>query len=1165
MTEITASTEDPRKRLTSLSFIGYLVTQGLSAVNDSMFRWLIVPIAKFRISEQLAGENGLRLTDNIVLTGTDLEAVALGLGLACFVLPFIIFAPYAGFLADRFSKRKVTIACKVAEIAIMALGLMGIWVGNIFFMYAVLFAMGTQSAMMSPAKMGLIPEIVSKNRVSAANGAVGLVTVIAVVTGTIAGTTLYSMTGNYGTDGLWMSAAALLGVAVVGWLASHLMMQVPPANPQRAFPKNPAAESYRDMKYLWDNRVLFRVSLGIAFFWSVAALAQLNIDAYVIDQLSMTQANVGPFLAVLSLGVGIGSVLAGMWSGGRVELGIVPLGTAVIAISSMVLVATYDSPMLTGSMLFLLGLGGGLFNVPLAAYLQERTPKANLGVVLSAGNLMTFLGMLIVSIAYPLMRTAMQFEAPAVFLFTGIATIPILLYVVFLIPQASIRFFVWLVSKFIYRLRVKGIDNVPDQGGALIVANHVSWIDGALIMLSSSRPIRMVAYADYLKPVQWLANIFGVIPIRAGDGPKALMKSLKAARQAIVDGDLVCIFAEGRISRTGQLLPFERGMMKIIDKTDAPVIPVYLDELWGSIFSFSGGRFLWKKPKRVPYPVSVSFGEPLHGVSDVNDVRRTVEALGVTSMEERKQQLIPARQFIRQCRAAGSRVKIADSSGVEISGSRLLTGALLFRSLLEQKVGADEKMIGLLLPPSAGGAIANAAVSLLGRVAVNLNYTLSEDVVDFCIDECKIKHVLTSRRFQDKRPFNIKAQYIYLEDLKEEASGFAKLKAGASAKFEPVGMLEKRLGLTNISPDDLITVIFTSGSTGTPKGVMLSHNNILSNLMAIDQLFNLTAEDVLIGVLPFFHSFGFTITMWLPFCVEPSGVYHFNPLDGRTVGKLAGKYGGTIIASTPTFLRTYLKRCTPEQFSRMNLVITGAEKLPTDLADAFKDKFGVGVTEGYGTTELSPAAAFNVPATRLGPGADAATKAGTVGRVMPGATVRIVDPDTGKELGINDEGAIQIKGPNVMVGYLNLPDKTAEVIRDGWYDTGDMGMIDADGFISITGRMSRFSKIGGEMVPHIRIEEELARIVDDPDDEEPNILVAVTSVPDAKKGEKLIVLHKPLKKSIDDALKELGECGLPNIWMPSSDGFVEVEEIPLLGTGKLDLKGVKETAMARFG
>lgn len=1145
-------TSDPQKRLTSRSFIGYLVTQGFGAINDSMFRWLIVPVAKYRIGEDYGSEN--------------LEAVALAAGLACFVMPFILFAPYAGFLADRYSKRTVTIACKIAEVAIMAIGVVGIWWGNIYALYLILFGMGTQSAMMSPSKMGIIPEIVTKDRVSAANGVVGLVTVVAVVIGSIAGNLLYAATGNYGTDGLWKSALALLLVAGVGWVASHFIMRVDAADPKRRFPINPIAESYRDVIFLCKNRTLLRVTLGIAFFWSVAALAQLNIDAYVLKQLQLQQTQVGPFLAVLSIGVGIGSVLAGIWSGGRVELGIVPLGTILIVVSSVILTLTHQSPFWTATMLFLLGAGGGLFNVPLSAYLQERSPKESLGVILSAGNLITFLGMLIVSIAFPLMLTSLSLEPNTVFLVTGLATIPILFYVVFVIPHATIRFFVWLVSKCIYKLKVRGIENLPSRGGALLVANHVSWIDGILVSLSSTRPIRMVAYADYLKPVQWLANLFGVIPISPGGGPKQLLQSLRTARDAVVGGELVCIFAEGRISRTGQLLPFERGMMKIIDKTDAPVVPVYLDELWGSVFSFSGGKFLWKKPKRIPYPVTVSFGEPLRGVADVNEVRRAVESVGVTSVEERKHdQLIPARRFIRQCKKAGGRIKVAESSGVELSGTKLLTAALLFRKLIAKKIGSDEKMIGLLLPPSVGGAIANAAVTLLGRVAVNLNYTLSADVVDFCIKECGIIHVLTSRKFQELKPFELKAEYIYLEDLKEEATKFDKASCLARAMFQPAWLLERQLELTRIDADELITIIFTSGSTGQPKGVMLSHSNILSNLMAVDQLFNLNEKDVLIGVLPFFHSFGFTITMWLPFCVEPAGVYHYNPLDARTVGKLSHRYGGTILAATPTFLRTYLKRVKPEQFSTMNLVIAGAEKLPNDLADAFKEKFGVEITEGYGTTELSPAAAFNVPATRLGPNAESATRRGTVGRVMPGATAKIVDADTGADLPINDEGLLRIQGPNVMVGYLNHPEKTAESIIDGWYDTGDMAMIDADGFISITGRMSRFSKIGGEMVPHIRIEEELARIVDNPDDDDANILIAVTAVPDPKKGEKLVVLHKPLTKPIDAVLKELGDCGLPNLWMPSADAFLEVDEIPLLGTGKLDLKGVKETAMAHFG
>jgi acyl-[acyl-carrier-protein]-phospholipid O-acyltransferase/long-chain-fatty-acid--[acyl-carrier-protein] ligase len=268
--------------------------------------------------------------------------------------------------------------------------------------------------------------------------------------------------------------------------------------------------------------------------------------------------------------------------------------------------------------------------------------------------------------------------------------------------------------------------------------------------------------------------------------------------------------------------------------------------------------------------------------------------------------------------------------------------------------------------------------------------------------------------------------------------------------------------------------------------------------------------------------------------------------------------------ATPTFLRGFLKRCTPEQLKMLDLVIVGAEKLPPDLANAFLEKFNVAPTEGYGTTELSPVAAFNVPPNRAGQTDQVTTKPGTVGRVMPGAAAKVIDTDTGADLGVGQDGLLLISGPNVMVGYLNQPEKTAELITDGWYNTGDIAHIDDDGFITITGRLSRFSKIGGEMVPHIRIEQLIESIVDN-DDENPEPQAAVTAVPDEKKGERLVVLHKPLTISIDDVLQKLSDSDLPNLWIPSRDSFCEVEQIPLLGTGKLDLKAVKEMALQKFG
>jgi acyl-[acyl-carrier-protein]-phospholipid O-acyltransferase / long-chain-fatty-acid--[acyl-carrier-protein] ligase len=527
--------------------------------------------------------------------------------------------------------------------------------------------------------------------------------------------------------------------------------------------------------------------------------------------------------------------------------------------------------------------------------------------------------------------------------------------------------------------------------------------------------------------------------------------------------------------------------------------------------------------------------------------------------------MIPARLFLRNCRATLFHPKVADSSGAELTGGKLLAGSLVMRDLLVRDVlEPDEKTVGVLLPPSVGGVVTNAALVLGRRVGVNLNYTLSSEVVNFCIRESGIRRVLTSRRFLEKRPFELDAEVVCLEDLRDRVTKLQKVTAALKSFVMPISMLERQLGLHEVEEDDLLTIIFTSGSTGAPKGVMLSHKNIGSNIEAVGEILHIKKSDVLLGILPFFHSFGYTVPLWLTLCLKPKTVYHFNPLDARQIGKLSKKHGVTIIISAPTFLRSYLKRCEKADFHDLDLVIVGAEKLPMALAEAFDEKFGVMPSEGYGTTELSPAVALNIPDHRSDDPSIPGTKLGTIGKPLPGVNAKIVDPDTREDLGANREGLLLVSGPNVMLGYLNKPDETSDAIRDGWYNTGDFAKIDDDGFIEITGRQSRFSKIAGEMVPHIRVEAELAQIVEDETSDEATISVAVTSVPDQKKGERLIVLHKPLEKSVDEILKELNESGLPNLWIPSADSFMQVDEIPLLGSGKLDLKTLKATAADAF-
>ncbi|MBI1311437.1 MFS transporter [bacterium] len=1158
-------------RLFSAGYLGLLATQFLGALNDNMFRWFSVCLA-----QPVLGEDA-----------------AISIGLAAFTLPYLPFAVPAGYLADRFSKRSVIVACKIAEIVIMAGGIAAILMGNVWLLVAAVALMGTQSALFGPSKYGAIPELVSHQALSRANGAMGLVTVGASAVGFVAGYWLYGVVKPLPGEppllvvppslaALSLPVAALIGVAVIGTLTSLLIPRLVAASPERQWERNPVAAVMRDMRVLKSDSGILRTALGIAFFWMLASLAQSNIDPFGGTTLGMEKETIGLLGAILVIGLGAGSLIAGLVSGDKVELGIVPLGATGIAISSMLLMVSgtlFDPtlpPMEQSSFylsclfLFTLGISSGLFDIPLEANLQHQSDLENRGTILAATNFLTFAFILGAAGLFILMKKLLGMSPGGVFLVAGLATIPVIYYAFQVLPQATIRFFVWTLSHLVYRVRVVGRKNIPEHGGALLVSNHVSWLDGILLLMISERPIRMIAYADFVERkgfVNWICRTFGVIPIKPEDGPKSLLRSLKIAREAAVAGELVCIFAEGQLTRTGQLQPFQRGLMRIVDGTDVPVIPTYLDQLWGSIFSYHGGRFFWKRPLKWPYPVTILFGEPITDADNVDKVRRAVEELGVQAVDYRHSNLIPARQFLRACRKAKSRSKVADSAGTDLNGLKLLTGSLVFRRVLNHGLlPSDEKNVGVLLPPSVGGAITNTALSIMGRVAVNLNYTLNDDVLNYCIKEAGIKHVITSRRFLEKKPMELDAELIFAEDIKEQSTGLDKVCSLVSAAVEPLSVLERRLGLTAINPDDLMTIIFTSGSTGEPKGVMLSHKNVASNIYSADQLFQIKTTDVLLGVLPFFHSFGYSLMLWLPMTLEPKGVYHFNPLDSRMIGKLCEEHRITIIAATPTFLKTYLKRCTSEQMSHMDLAICGAEKLPMSLAEAFHEKFGVWPTEGFGTTELSPLAAANVPDHRNNAAAQGqtGTKMGTVGRPVPNVAARIVDPDTGEELGLNKPGLLHIKGPNVMLGYLNHPEKTAEVIRDGWYNTGDIAVIDDDGFISITGRLSRFSKIGGEMVPHLRIEEELARIIDDGSSDEPEVRVAVTAVPDEQKGERIIVLHKPFSKPIDQVLKELSTAGLPNLWLPSADSFVEVDEIPLLGTGKLDLRGIKDRAAEAF-
>jgi len=623
-------------------------------------------------------------------------------------------------------------------------------------------------------------------------------------------------------------------------------------------------------------------------------------------------------------------------------------------------------------------------------------------------------------------------------------------------PDLLIRIPLWIITHTIYRVHLIGSNNVPANGPALLVCNHVSHFDWLFLLASQRRFIHFVIFAGWTRRfgLRHILRWAGVIPIDKSAGPRAIVQSLRNASEALARGEVVCIFAEGRFTRTGFLLPFHRGFEQIVKHSPAPIIPVCLEHLWGSIFSYRGGKLIWKWPQVLPYPLTVAFGQPMPATATAVQVRLATQKLSADAAMERKYPLVH-RQFVRMASRHPLRSCIIDPvvRHKPFRYGEVLAGAMCLARQLRPMLH-DDVMIGVWMPPGLPGVLTNIALALLGKTSVNLNYTSGVENVQSAIRQCNLRHVVTVKRFVDLVPLKIGTEttVLYLDEINARITRGEQVRAFLKVLLLPRFVLSRWvLGLRGHKPGDLATVIFSSDSTGEPKGVMLSHRNIAANADSMIQAIDLRSRDRILGVLPLFHSFGFTVTMWVPLQVGASIAYNPDPRQGRQIGALCRKHQCTIFVTTPTFLRFCLKRGEPEDFKSLRLLMCGAERLPASLAQEFKEKFGILPMEGFGCTELSPAAIINVPDQEMDGFRQIGNKPGTIGQPLPGVAARIVDPDTLQDLPPGQDGLLLIYGPNVMAGYLGKPDLTREAIRDGWYVTGDLARMDEDGFITITG------------------------------------------------------------------------------------------------------------------
>ncbi len=1091
---------------------------------------------------------------------------------AMILVPFILLFSPSGYISDRFAKTKVIRYAAISAIFLTLLITLSYYQGWFHTAFILTFLLAVQSAIYSPSKYGLIKELAGIENLGTANGVVQAVTIVAILLSSILFSIVFE---NY-----YSGAATheiLQSIAPIGWVLVVLSVvecyyayRLPvfePAKEEESF----KMRSYLDLSYLKQNikRIRFNENiwlsiLGLSIFWGVG---QMIVAAFPAHYKAMTGDEnaiiVQGILAVSAIGLIFGSMLAGRFSKLHIELGIVPVG-AVGIFGSLLLFALSTNLYVMGLASVLFGFFGGLFIVPLNASIQYFAKESELGTILAGNNFIQNI-IMVIFLLLTILFVKMGLSSSMLFIFSAIVTLLGSLYSIKKLPHLFVRILLFPILWTRYKLHVKGLQNLPQSGGVLLLGNHISWIDWLIIQVASPRAIKFVmAKSIYSKwYIKWFVEFFNVIPISGTSG----RGSLDQIKERLNNGEVVALFPEGRISYNGQLSEFKKGFELALKDTQHPIVPFYIHGLWGSTFSRATDRFKKMTQEGSKRDITVMFGEVLASTTSAEVVKQKINMLSNETWEEQISALKPLQySWLKRAKSQLFKRSIVDALGTDLSNGKVITAVLLFVNALKSLEG---KNIGVLLPSSSVGSIINMALIILGKRPVNLNYTMSNEVMKNAITKAEITTVISSEKFMKKlsaKGFDfsqtLSEELMLLENVGKTFSRTNKLTALLQAYLMPSWLLEK-LYFAEVTIDDTATILFSSGSEGVPKGIELTHKNLMANIKQISALLNFQEGDVILNSLPIFHSFGLTVTTLLPLCEGITMVSAPDPTDAPAIGKLAARYQATIMFGTSTFFRLYTrnKKLNPLMFKSIRMIVAGAEKLKPEIKDAFRQKFGLEIFEGYGATETAPVISVNMP--------DAldldsmktvvANKAGSVGQALPGTIVKIVDPSTLEELAIGEDGLIIVGGPQVMRGYLTDAEKTAEVIVeiDGirFYKTGDKGHVDSDGFITIVDRYSRFAKVAGEMISLGSVEEQLENILGE------DVELIAVNLNDVKKGEKIVLLYNSelSKEEIRSAIKQSSMIAL---MQPSE--YLHVDVLPKLASGKSDFKGAKNLAQEFF-
>lgn len=1122
-------------------FAPLLATKALGVFNDNFFKNALV----FGL---LYG----------VLPLSDMNpAVLISMAAGLLILPFFLFSALAGQLADKYRKERIIRILKLCEIAIVALGMLGLVTGSVPLLLTTLFLFGTQSTFLNPCKFALLPQHLNENELVAGNGLLSASTFIAILLGTIAGG-LAIITPAIGPA---MVVITMLAASIGGYITSRY---IPPSEIGDATLKinwNIPAEIYNNLNYAFNRpRDIHLSILGIAWFYFIGGTFLAQFPNYAKDFLQVNEAVLMTGLILFSVGIALGALTNDKLLKGRVEATYVPLASLGIAFFALILSFTdvpntvlpegelrgfdafftdFNAVVILTS-LFFIAFCGGLFVVPLNAVIQHLTETKSRARIMASSSIVDAAFMVVSSILC-LIIFSLGYGVEDIFFMLSIASVFVAIFVCNLLPAQLMKTLLQIFLKSFFKVEINGLENLEKAGDkAVIVGNHVSLLDApVLAAFLPGKPMfalnTQVAEWWWVKPWLKLIDAFPLDPTNP--------YSMKGLIEEVKKGKHCVIFPEGRLTETGALMKIYEGPGMIADKADAKIIPVRLD---GVQFAPTS-RLKGKLPRRlfpkitltILEPVDFEIPEEIKGKKRRNaaglELHDVMEKM-MFMTQEREQTLFEA--LIRSKQCFGGAMPIAeDVERNPISYKRLILGSLVLGRKIKSLAKQGEN-VGVLLPNSNGAVVTYFSLQAYGRVPAMLNFSVGSKAVLSACHTAQVKTILTSKRFielsklQDlndalSQNYNV----VYLEDLKQKITLFSKLSGMIRAPFALYN--HKKLGIT---PQDPATILFTSGSEGAPKGVVLSHENFMSNVVQLRCRVDFNSQDVVFNCLPMFHSFGLTGGTILPILSGVKTFLYPSPLHVRIVPEMIYSCNATIMFGTDTFLNSYARVAHPYDFYRMRYIFAGAEKVKDETRQKYMELFGVRILEGYGATECAPVIAVNSPMHQ---------KPGSVGRFLSGIDHKLEDIP-----GVDEGGRLFVKGPNVMLGYYKEDNPgVLQPPEEGWHDTGDIVGLDDKGFVSIKGRAKRFAKIGGEMISLSAVEN-MADLV------WPDFEHAVISKPDARKGEQLILVttnENADKKELQDYAKA---NGITELSVPKT--IEKLDKIPVLGTGKFDYKGIEK-------